>query len=67
MAGIKPLIALPYEPKNWNTRNVMKILGKVSMLGMDDITWQLGAGNCILQTIETKHFLIISQNREKLY
>lgn len=44
MADIKPVIALPYDSKNWNTRNVMKILGKVSMLGMDDITWQLGAG-----------------------
>lgn len=41
---IKPVIALPYEPKNWNTRNVMKILGKVSLLEMNDITWQLGAG-----------------------
>lgn len=43
-SDIKPVIALPYEPKNWNTRNVMKILGKVSLLEMNDITWQLGAG-----------------------
>lgn len=38
------MIALPYDPKNWNTRNVMRILGKVSLLEMNDITWQLGAG-----------------------
>lgn len=43
-AGIKPVMALPYDPKRWNTRNVMRILGKVSQLEMNDITWQLGAG-----------------------
>ncbi|XP_031633339.1 uncharacterized protein LOC116347073 [Contarinia nasturtii] len=43
IAGIKPVIALPYDPNNWNTRNVMRILGKVSLLEMNDITWQLGA------------------------
>lgn len=44
-AGIRPVIALPYNPARWNTRNVMRILGKISMLEMNDITWQLGAGN----------------------
>lgn len=46
-AGIRPVIALPYDKfGNWNTRNVMRILGKISKLDMNDITWQLGGGNC---------------------
>lgn len=45
MADISPIIALPYDPVNWNTRNVIQMLGKFASLGMDHITWQLGSGN----------------------
>lgn len=53
-ADIKPIIALPYNATKWNTRNVMRILGKVSKLEMNDIIWQLGAGNFFFSIFFTK-------------
>lgn len=57
-ADIKLVIALPYDPLNWNTRNVMRILRKISLLDMNDITWQLGTGNFIFILMKRKKYII---------
>lgn len=41
-----PVIALPYNSKNWNTHQTIKILGASNELGFQNCTWQLGTGNC---------------------
>lgn len=40
----KPVVALPYEPKQWNIRQTIQILGASNKLGLRDCIWQLGSG-----------------------
>lgn len=42
--NLKLVVPLPYDSKNWNPREVIKMLGKFSKIEMDNVIWQLGEG-----------------------
>lgn len=44
LTNLQPIIALPYNPNNWNPRDVIKVLGIADKLGIKDCIWQLGSG-----------------------
>lgn len=51
-AGIKPVVALPYNSNNWKIRNVIRILAKFSEMNLNNIVWQLGSGTYIHNKIK---------------
>lgn len=45
LMDLKPIIALPYNPKKWNARQAIQILDASNSLGFEECIWQLGSGN----------------------
>lgn len=41
---LKLVMPLPYDPKKWNPREVIRMLVRFSKIDMDNVMWQLGSG-----------------------
>lgn len=42
--GMTPIFSIPYYPRMWKPKNVLKILSVAFNLGITDCIWQLGIG-----------------------